>query len=103
MLIDSQDELIDFAPATEEKEIYQNCKIILKTAISSCHLYLSFGLAQNYVDDPQPQAFAKLCQQLVKTFAQYEPRVKIDEIIPVGNNLINGELSVKIKVSILKR
>jgi phage baseplate assembly protein W len=97
MIIDTSEDSINWNPASEDEEIYQNCKTILKTVRSTCPLHREFGLSIKSVDLPQPQALASLSQDIVTTFGKYEPRVKVIEIIPLSNNG-DGQLPVKVKV-----
>jgi phage baseplate assembly protein W len=97
MIIDTSDDLIDWNPASEDEEIYQNCKTILKTIRSTCPLYREFGLNFKNVDLPQPQALASCSQDIVTVFAKYEPRVKVIEISPFSGG-DDGQLPIKVKV-----
>lgn len=98
MIIDAtNNDPISWSPASEDEEIFQNCKTILKTIRLTCPLHREFGLNFNYVDSPQPQALASCSQDIVTAFAKYEPRVRVIEITPLSNSG-NGQLPVKVKV-----
>lgn len=89
---------VDFAPASEVKEILQNVKTIISTTKFSVPLDRDFGISGDLVDTPLPVAQARLSNEIIMAVRKYEPRAKITGISFAGTS--DGKLGVKVEVGI---
>ena len=71
---------IDFAPASELKEILQNVRTIISTVKCSVPLDRDFGVDAAYLDMPMPVAKAKASSEIIRAIRKYEPRVEVTKI-----------------------
>ena len=89
---------IDFAPANEYVEIYQNVKTIISTPKFSVPLHRDFGVNADYVDAPIQVAKAKAASEIIQAIRKYEPRVKVSDISWEGD--AEGLLKPKVRIAI---
>lgn len=68
---------VDFSPASTLREIAQNVRTILATAVGSVPLDRAFGASADLLDDPQPLAQARLVSEIVAAVERYEPRARV--------------------------
>lgn len=90
---------IDFAPATEIKEIIQNVKTILSTIKFSVPLMRDFGINASFVDLPVNAVKAKVTNEVFMAIKENEPRAEVKEII--FSNGIDGVVELKVRVNII--
>lgn len=100
MLYDITDQLdgVDFAPATEHKEILQNVRCIIATVKQSVPLDRAFGIDASFVDKPMVVAQAMFTSEIISAIQKYEPRVEVESVDWSGS--IDGILTPKVRVSI---
>ena len=72
--------VVDYSPASLEKEIAQNVFTIFITSKYSVPLDREFGLDVSLLDMPMTTAKALLMNEIVNAIETYEPRVKITQI-----------------------
>lgn len=89
---------VDFAPASLEKEIIQNCKTILSTTKFSVPLDRDFGVNANFVDAPLLVAKAQIESEIFTALKKYEPRVTVKQIMWAAD--MEGIVRPKVKVII---
>lgn len=94
---DGQD--VDFAPATVEAEILQNVRTILTTYQRTVPLDRGFGISADYLDKSLPVAEATMASELMTAIRQYEPRCQVVGITFTGDD--NGALTPRIEVTII--
>lgn len=89
---------IQFAPANELEEIFQNIRTILSTPKGSVPLDRDFGIDLSYLDSPNPVAEAKLTTEIIAAVKRYEPRVSVTAISFTGD--MDGKLKPVVEVRI---
>lgn len=100
MLYDITDQLdgVDFAPATEHKEILQNVRCIIATIRKTVPLDRAFGIDTGFVDKPMVVAQAMFTSEIISALQKYEPRAVVESIDWSGS--IDGILTPKVRISI---
>ena len=89
---------IQFAPANELEEIFQNVRTILSTPKGSVPLDRAFGIDLSYLDSPTPVAEAKLTTEIIAAVKRYESRVSVIAISFTGD--LDGKLKPVVEVRI---
>lgn len=71
-----------FTPKPEnlEEEISQNIAFLLSTPKGSVPMMRDLGIDLSLLDDPTPQAKAKLKVEIIRQIEKYEPRAKIEAV-----------------------
>ena len=82
-------------PKTLEEEVSQNIAFLLSTPKGSVPMMRDLGIDTSLLDDPTPQAKAKLKAQIIDQIRRYEPRAKIKEIKLVESE--EGKLEPKLR------
>ena len=82
--VTAQLEGISFAPGNELEEILQNVRTILTTMKGSVPLDRDFGLDGAILDRPVNALRAVLTTNIIEAVEQYEPRVKVKQVIFAG-------------------
>ena len=80
---------INFKPATELEEIFQNINTIIGTAQYSVPLNRKLGLSQSFIDVPINQLHASYVAEIFDVVEEFEPRVIVEEV--KMNATIDGE------------
>lgn len=93
---------INFSPRTEEEEILQNFRTIIKTRKGTVPLDRDFGLSWSWIDKPFQVAKSLLIAEIHEVAEEYEPRAKILSIGFDENtaDTMEGIMSAKIKILI---
>lgn len=89
---------VDFAPASEHKEIIQNVTCIISTYRKSVPLDREFGVDASFIDKPVIVAQAMYASEIVEAIQKYEPRVSVESIEWDGN--VDSVLKPKVRISI---
>lgn len=89
---------INFAPADQYIEIYQNVRTLLSTIKFSVPLDRELGINADYVDKPTPKAMAMLSEEIIEAIGRYEPRAVVDSISFEGDK--DGRLIPKVRITI---
>lgn len=94
---------LNFAPATEIEEIYQNIATILKTIRGSVPLDRDFGVDWSPVDMPEPVAMNRYRAEVIDAIERDEPRARVLSIdfVNTKDGVVDGILSPKITVEIV--
>lgn len=93
---------INFSPQTEEEEILQNFRTIIKTRKGTVPLDRDFGLSWSWLDKPFQVAKSLMIAELYEVTEEYEPRAKILSISFEDNagDIMAGIMSAKIRILI---
>lgn len=90
---------VDFAPATEEAEVIQNVRTILKTCVGTVPLARDFGVTWEHLDKPLPVAQSLMRTAIVDAVTDFEPRARVQRVSFTGDG-IEGLLKPKVVISI---
>ena len=90
---------VDFAPATEAKEILQNVKTILSTVKGSVPMDRAFGVDGIVTDLPVPAAQARMTSEIVAAVRTVEPRAKVVSVSYEGDEN-DGEVRPRVRLMI---
>jgi len=71
---------INFRPADELEEIFQNINTILGTYKFSVPLFRDFGFQAEFIDRPMSILHPLYVREVVETVEKYEPRVMVEEV-----------------------
>ncbi|MGG2114020.1 hypothetical protein ABFY60_26925 [Lysinibacillus pakistanensis] len=71
---------INFRPANELEEIFQNINTILGTYKFSVPLFRDFGFQAEFIDRPMSILHPLYVREVVETVEKYEPRVMVEEV-----------------------
>jgi phage baseplate assembly protein W len=94
---------LDFGvPAGSQAEIVQNLVVLYTTPKFSQMLDRDLGLDLTLVDKPYPVAMNMIISEIIEATGEFEPRVKIDDVIfPPISDPITGNLVAAITVRFL--
>jgi phage baseplate assembly protein W len=90
---------VNFAPSSEEEEIIQNVRTILKTRIGTVPFARDLGITWEHLDKPLPVAKSIMQAAIVDAIADFEPRAKVEKVIYKGDGM-EGILSPRVIISI---
>lgn len=76
---------INFRPANELEDIFQNLNTIMGTRKYSVPLFRAFGLENATVDKPMSVLHPLLVAEYVEVIEKYEPRVIVEEVKLTAN------------------
>lgn len=71
---------VNFRPANELEEIFQNVNTILGTYKFSVPLFREFGFAADFIDRPMSILHPLYVREVVETVEKYEPRIIVEEV-----------------------
>jgi len=71
---------INFAPANELEEIYQNINTILSTYKASVPLLRDFGISANFIDKPMTIVHPLYVLEVIETIERWEERVVVEDV-----------------------
>ena len=86
----------DYTDPSEVKEISRNLYALLSTPAGTCAGDRSYGLDQDFVSLPAPQAANLLALELAEKIGLYEPRTKFLEVKCSADN--SGRLIAVVRV-----
>lgn len=72
--------VINFMPANELDEIFQNLNTILGTAKFTVPLDREFGMKWDFVDKPLSVLHPLYVAEVIEIIEKYEPRVAVEEV-----------------------
>lgn len=83
----------------EGKDVLKNLKIIYSTREGEVALDREFGINQDFLDEPWPQAQAMLAKEIINKTEKYEKRAKV-ESVDFNNENSTGKLKVEVKINV---
>ncbi len=88
--------------ATGLEEIFQNVRIILGTVRGTVPLDRPFGVSDTVLDEPLPEAVARLSGEIVGEVEKQEPRVKVISVhfLPDADGAVDGRLYPVVEIEV---
>ena len=95
---------IDFSPADEMTEIFQNVRTIVATARGSVPLDRDFGVSWHFLDMPTSRARLAATHEIADQVAKYEPRAQVERVDwdETGGEVSQGRLKPRITLKIIE-
>ena len=100
-IIPDENAPINLAPETLLEEIIQNINTILLTPKGSVPLDRNFGTSWQFLDRPTPIAESMIIADILEAITQYEPRIVINDITFITNDM-TGVITPRLEVSIIE-
>jgi len=79
--------------------VLQSVHVALSTRVGTVPLHRDWGTEQTFLDDPMPEAMAKIQTEVFDVIQRHCPRVEIEEILFDGEAMA-GRLIPKVRVTI---
>ena len=73
------DKNVDFSPAAEVEEIFQNVRTILTTPKGTVPLLRDFGFSFEHLDKPIHLAQSLTRTEMIEAIERWEPRAKVEK------------------------
>lgn len=83
----------------EGKDVLKRLKMLYSTREGEAALNRNFGINQDFLDEPWPQAQAMLTKEIINKTEKYENRAKV-ESVDFNNENSTGKLKVEVKINV---
>lgn len=83
------------------EEVYRNLQILYGTQTGEQALDRDFGISVEVMDNPSPEAQARLAAEYVKKTLKYEPRAQVARVDWTKSNAGDGNMIPKVEVELV--